>query len=79
MLTMLRERRIAGIGLDVYKTEPLPKDHELRAMDNVVLSPHMGYVDDDTYDSWWPQTIENIAAFMEGNPIRLLQPKPGVF
>lgn len=80
MLSMLRERRIAGIGLDVYKTEPLPKDHELRAMDNVALSPHMGYVDDDTYDSWWPQTIENIAAFMEGNPIRLLQPlKPSVF
>lgn len=80
MLALLREGRIGGIGLDVYNIEPLPIDHELRSLGNVVLSPHLGYVDDDTYNSWWPQTVENVAAFIGGKPIRLLQPlKAGVF
>ena len=43
LLAALRERRIAGAGIDVYGIEPLPQDHPLRAMDNTVLTPHLGY------------------------------------
>ncbi|KAM0793193.1 hypothetical protein ACM66B_000664 [Microbotryomycetes sp. NB124-2] len=63
---------LGGVGLDVFDVEPLPKDHPLRKADNVVLSPHMGYVDDTTFDSWWQQIPENVAAFLAGKPIRVL-------
>ncbi|GAA6032837.1 hypothetical protein JCM8097_000821 [Rhodosporidiobolus ruineniae] len=72
LLEALRNRTIAGAGLDVYDEEPLPKDHPIRKLDNVVLSPHMGYVEDTTYDAWWPQSIENIRSFLEGKPLRVL-------
>ena len=44
MLAALRDKKIAGAGLDVFDVEPLPKDHPLRKMDNVVITPHLGYV-----------------------------------
>jgi phosphoglycerate dehydrogenase-like enzyme len=47
---VLRQRKIAGAGLDVYDIEPLPLDHPLRKLDNVTLSPHMGYVSDTNYE-----------------------------
>ncbi|GAA5850234.1 hypothetical protein JCM8547_001053 [Rhodosporidiobolus lusitaniae] len=74
LLDALRRGAIRGAGLDVYDEEPLPKGHPLRSMDNVVLSPHMGYVEDSTYESWWPQSVENIEAFLVGKPIRVLEP-----
>ena len=48
LISSLQERRIAGAGLDVFWTEPLPKDHPVRRLDNVVLTPHLGYVVDRT-------------------------------
>ncbi len=49
LVSVLRERRITGAGLDVFDVEPLPLDHPLRDLDNVTLSPHLGYVSDDNY------------------------------
>lgn len=59
-------------GLDVFDQEPLPADHPLRRRDDVVLTPHLGYVTDTTYAQFYPDTIEAIAAWRAGTPIRLL-------
>ena len=72
LVTALRERRIAGAGLDVFDTEPLPRDHELRRMDNVVLSPHVGYVTPEQYASFYAGVVEDIVAWLDGKPINVL-------
>ena len=72
MLAALREKRIGGAGLDVYDIEPLPDDHELRRLDNAVLSPHLGYVSDATYREYFEDIVDNIAKWMAGTPVRLL-------
>ena len=59
-------------ALDVYEREPLPADHPLRKMENVTLSPHLGYVHEDNYRIFYRDTVENVAAWLAGNPIRLL-------
>jgi phosphoglycerate dehydrogenase-like enzyme len=74
LVAALRTGRIAGAGLDVYGTEPLPADHPLRSLDNVVLTPHLGYVTEESYRDFFPQTVEDIAAWLAGAPIRLLDP-----
>jgi phosphoglycerate dehydrogenase-like enzyme len=74
LLAALQARQIAGAGLDVYDNEPLPKDHPLRKLDNVVLTPHLGYVTDDTYDVFYRETVEDIAAWQAGKPIRVISP-----
>lgn len=72
LIAALRERRIAGAGLDVYDVEPLPADHPLRSLDNVVLTPHLGYVTEDTYRIFYGDTVESIAAWAAGNPVRVI-------
>ena len=72
LLHALRERRIAGAGLDVYDVEPLPVDHPLRSMPNTLLLPHIGYVTTDTYERWYGQIVEDVIAWREGSPIRVL-------
>jgi len=74
LIAALRERRIAGAGLDVYDIEPLPTDHPLRKLDNVVLSPHLGYVTAENFRTSYAGVVENIRAYLDGKPIRLLQP-----
>jgi phosphoglycerate dehydrogenase-like enzyme len=61
-------------ALDVYEREPLPADHPLRKMDNVTLSPHLGYVHDDNYRIFYGDTVENVAAWMAGKPLRVINP-----
>jgi len=73
LIQVLHERRIAGAGLDVFDIEPLPLNHPLRQSPNVTLTPHFGYVSDDAYKVWWPETVENIIAFLNGNPLRVIQ------
>lgn len=75
LVNILQKKTIAGAGLDVYDTEPLPADHPLRKLDNVVLSPHLGYVTDDVYATFFGETRENIAAWLSGEPTRLLNPE----
>jgi D-3-phosphoglycerate dehydrogenase len=74
LIAALRDKRIAGAGLDVYDIEPLPADHPLRALDNVVLSPHLGYVTVENFRTCYAGVVEDIRAFLDGKPIRLLQP-----
>jgi phosphoglycerate dehydrogenase-like enzyme len=70
MLDALRSRRIAGAALDVFDIEPLPADHPLRGLDNVLLSPHLGYVVEEGFRDFYRDTVENILAFLDGAPIR---------
>ncbi|MSP78032.1 MAG: D-2-hydroxyacid dehydrogenase family protein [Dehalococcoidia bacterium] len=75
MVQALRERRIAGAGLDVFDQEPLRADHPLLSMNNVVLTPHLGYVTKETYGVFYRDTVEDIAAFLEGKPMRMINPQ----
>lgn len=74
LLKTLQGRKIAGAAIDVYGTEPLPADHPIRKLDNVVLTPHIGYVTEETYRVYFRDTIEDILAFLDGKPIRVMQP-----
>ena len=66
LVEALRARKIAGAGLDVYDIEPLPLDHPLRKLDNVVLSPHLGYVTADNMSGSYHCVVEDIRAFLDG-------------
>lgn len=77
LVAALRERRIAGAGLDTFDMEPLPTDHPFLALDNVVLTPHIGYVTEETYRAWYGQVVEDIAAFARGEPIRVIEASAG--
>jgi len=59
-------------ALDVYEREPLPADHALRKLENVTLSPHLGYVHEDNYRVFYGDTVENVAAWLAGKPIRVI-------
>jgi phosphoglycerate dehydrogenase-like enzyme len=72
LVDALRERRIAGAGLDVFDIEPLPVDHPLRALDNTVLTPHLGYVSTENYHAYFKGVVEDIRAWLDGKPIRVL-------
>ncbi|KAI5898440.1 uncharacterized protein SCHCODRAFT_02612110 [Schizophyllum commune H4-8] len=66
LVDVLSKRGIRSAALDVYDVEPLPLDHPLRKLDNVVLSPHNGYVNDTSYEGFFGETVENIVAFLNG-------------
>jgi phosphoglycerate dehydrogenase-like enzyme len=72
LLAALREKKIAGAGLDVFDTEPLPVDHPLRKMDNVVLTPHLGYVSVQNYRGYFAGVVEDIRGFLDGKPVRVM-------
>lgn len=76
LIEALESGRIAGAAIDVYDIEPLPADHRLRRVPNTVLTPHIGYVTREQYRVYYEQMVEDIAAFMAGAPIRLLN-EPG--
>jgi phosphoglycerate dehydrogenase-like enzyme len=67
---------IAGAALDVFDVEPLAADHPLRTLENVVLSPHMGYVTAKTYTVFYGDAIEDIAGFLDGHVVRAVPPAP---
>ncbi len=72
LIDALRARRIAGAGLDVYDTEPLPPDHPLLGLPNVVLTPHLGYVSREGLAEMYGQAVEDLAAYRRGEPIRVI-------
>ena len=73
LIDALREKRIAGAGLDVYDTEPLPEDHPLRSLPNTVLTPHVGGFTREHYAHWYGGMLENVKAWLEGKTIREIQ------
>src|SRR5215207_4724022 len=72
LLKALHEGAIAGAALDVYAKEPLPKDNELREAPRTLLTPHLGYVTTGTYEVMYRDAVEDIAAWMRGKPVRVL-------
>jgi phosphoglycerate dehydrogenase-like enzyme len=72
MIEALEKGRPGHAALDVYDREPLPADHPLRRMDNVTLSPHLGYVNDENLSVFYGDALENIEAFLDGKPIRVI-------
>jgi phosphoglycerate dehydrogenase-like enzyme len=74
LLAALTARRIAGAGLDVFDQEPLSAGHPLLSMDNVVLTPHLGYVADNTYRIFFRDTVEDVQAYLNGRPVRVMNP-----
>jgi phosphoglycerate dehydrogenase-like enzyme len=73
LLQALREGWIAGAGLDVFEEEPPPGNHPLRVLPNVVATPHLGYVSQENYRTYYGEAVEDIAAFLEHAPIRVLK------
>jgi D-3-phosphoglycerate dehydrogenase len=72
LLAALRANKIAGAGLDVFDVEPLPLDHPFRKMDNVVLTPHLGYVATQNYRAYFGGVVDDIRAFLDGKPVRVM-------
>ncbi len=72
LIDALRARRLGVAALDTFIAEPLPADHPFRTMENVLATPHVGYVTEETYRQFYARTVENIEAFLTGNPVRLL-------
>jgi phosphoglycerate dehydrogenase-like enzyme len=72
LMAALQSRAIAGAALDVYDTEPLPRGHLLRKLPNAITTPHLGYVTEDNYRTFYTQTVENIRAFLDGKPVRVI-------
>lgn len=72
LLDVLQRKAIAGAGLDTFSQEPLPLDHPLRKLDNVVLTPHLGYVTENNYRKYYGDMVEDIAAWLKGTPVRVM-------
>jgi len=75
LIAALTAKSIAGAGLDVFDVEPLQTDHPLRKLDNVVLTPHLGYVSEQNYRGYFQGVVEDIRAWLDGRPVRVIAPK----
>ena len=74
LIAALQEGRIAGAGLDVFDIEPLPADHPILGAPNTVLTPHLGYVTEQNYRTYYEVTVAAINAFVAGTPIGVIKP-----
>ncbi|WP_369271141.1 D-2-hydroxyacid dehydrogenase family protein [Streptomyces sp. R11] len=72
LLSALHEGRIAGAGIDVFDTEPLPADHPMRTAPRLLATPHLGYVSQANYATYYGQAVEDIQAYLAGSPVRRL-------
>jgi phosphoglycerate dehydrogenase-like enzyme len=73
LVAALENGTIAGAGLDVYDEEPLPTDHPLRSTPNTVLTPHLGYVTESTFQVFFDDVLEDIEAWRAGTPVRVVE------
>jgi D-3-phosphoglycerate dehydrogenase len=71
----LKAKKIAGAGIDVYDEEPLALDHPFRKLDNIVITPHLGYVTAENYKRFYGQMVEDVRAWLDGKPMRVIPPK----
>jgi phosphoglycerate dehydrogenase-like enzyme len=72
LIAALMAKSIGGAGLDVFDIEPLPLNHPFRKMDNVVITPHLGYVSEQNYRKYFPDIVEDIRAWLDGKPVRVI-------
>jgi phosphoglycerate dehydrogenase-like enzyme len=72
LIEALRSGQLAGAGLDVFDREPLPADHPFRSLDNVVVTPHIGYVTEQGFRAAWQRMAEDVRAYLAGSPIRVV-------
>jgi len=74
IIEALKAEKIAGAGIDVFDTEPLPSDHPFLTLRNTVITPHIGYVSRENFKTYFKQASEDVAAWLNGQPIRVLNP-----
>jgi phosphoglycerate dehydrogenase-like enzyme len=74
LIDALQNRAIAGAALDVYDIEPLPASHPFRSLDRLLVTPHIGFVTNETYKIFYRDTVENITAWLSGAPVRVSAP-----
>jgi phosphoglycerate dehydrogenase-like enzyme len=72
LIETIQNRWIAGAGIDVFENEPLPQDDVFRSLPNILTTPHLGYVSQRNYQTFYQQAVEDIQAFLSGTPIRKL-------
>jgi phosphoglycerate dehydrogenase-like enzyme len=72
VVAALEAGTLGGYAADVYDEEPLPADHPLRRAPRTTLTPHVGYVTEETFRVFYPETVESLTAWIEGNPVRLI-------
>ena len=75
LLAALNGGLIGGAGVDVYDHEPLPDDAAIRKAPNALLTPHLGYSVQETFESFYRQTVENLDGWLDGTPRRLATPE----
>ncbi|MFP1868798.1 D-2-hydroxyacid dehydrogenase family protein [Lonsdalea quercina] len=73
LIDALSRRTLAGAALDVFATEPLPAAHPFRTLDNVIATPHIGFVTRDTYRVFYEETVQNLLAWLDGSPTRIME------
>ena len=74
LIRALQDGTIAGAWLDVFDEEPLPLEHPFRRLPNTVITPHVGYVTEETYRVFYGQALEDVTAYLGGAPLRVLRP-----
>jgi D-3-phosphoglycerate dehydrogenase len=76
LVDVLERGAIAGAALDVFSVEPLPEDHVLRRLPNIILTPHLGYMTEEMLSSYYKDAVENICSYLDGAPIRVVSDRP---
>ena len=72
LIEVLQRGAIAGAGLDTLDVEPLPPDHPFLTLPNTLITPHIGYVTEESYRAFYSGVVEDIKAFASGEPIRVV-------
>jgi D-3-phosphoglycerate dehydrogenase len=72
LLEILQQKKLAGAGIDVFSVEPLPVNHPFRKLDNMVITPHLGYVTEENFRGHYGQMVEGIDAWFRGETLRRL-------